>query len=128
MATENVSLECLPDELLSYIVLHLSTIRSHETQSTAFKQKDTEKRRQRENRLRQLSLHSLCLTSHHFNRVATPILYASFTGSTTRHGIVPLRLFRRTSAEINSSNGKKYVGYLQYVENRLADYLGNDLV
>lgn len=128
METETASLGRLSNELLLEIVLHLSTIRSYETQSTAFKQKATEKRRQRENRLRQLALYSLCLTSHQFNQIATPILYASFTGSTTFHGIEPLRLFRKTIAETKDSNGKSYTAYLQYVENRLADYLGNDLI
>jgi hypothetical protein len=129
MNTASAPLECLPDELLLEILLHLSTIRSFETQSTAFAQKEKEKARQRENRIRQLALHSLCLTSRHLSRLTTPVLYASFTGSATWHGIKSLQLFLKTITQPKGLSGNKptYARYLQYVENRLADYLGNDL-
>jgi hypothetical protein len=129
MATEDVALGGLPDELLLEILLCLSTIRSYETQSWAFQNKQKESARQRENHTRQLALFNLCLTSQHLRRIATPILYASFTGSATWHGIEPLRLFHRTISrreEATSSFGN-YAKCLQYVENRLSDYLGRNL-
>ncbi|KAF1935066.1 hypothetical protein EJ02DRAFT_460695 [Clathrospora elynae] len=119
----------LPEELIQETLLHLSSIRSSEPQSTAFRDKKKEKARQCENRLRQRTLHTLCLTSHHLRRIATPILYASFTGSATWQGIEPMKLFHRTILSPDYAVGLKIklAEYVLYVENRLSDYLGNSL-
>jgi hypothetical protein len=124
-----VSIQSLPNELILEIVQQLGCIRSYETQSTAFKERAREKARQCENRIRQLALHSLCLTSRRLHSIAVPILYASFCGSLTWHGCKPLKLFHRTMTNSNtgSSSRSRYSEYLQYIENRLADYLGNSL-
>ena len=123
------TLRGLPDELLMEILQHLSTIRSYETQSAAFKHKQVEKARQQENHVRRLTLYNLCLASKHVRRIATPVLYSSFTGAATWHGIEPLRLFHRTISEAKASVGDqfKHADCLQYVENRLSDYRGNNL-
>jgi len=129
MSDPAVALEDLPDELVLEIVQGLSCIRSYETQSTAFKDRVKEKGRQCENRARQLALHSLCLTNHRLGGIATPILYASFCGSLTWYGSKPLRLFNRTvgGSDTGSNRRVRYLEYLQYIENRLADNLGNSL-
>ena len=126
MAAKTASLGGLPDELVLEILNHFHTIRSYETQSTAFKDQEKERTRQSENRILKRSLRNLCLTSRHVSRIATPILYASFTGAVTRHGLTPLNLFHeRTSA--SHVPGRKYIEYLQYVEVRLEDDQGNSL-
>jgi len=129
MTAGNASLGSLPDELILEVLLYLNTIRSSETQSTAFKQKEKEKARQRENRNRQRTLWSLCLTSRCLKRLATPFLYASFTGSATWYGIEPLRLFHKTitTTGVFPDQGYIYAQHTQYVETRLSDYLGNNL-
>ncbi|KAG9196003.1 hypothetical protein G6011_01124 [Alternaria panax] len=126
MKTENASLDGLPDELVLEILSYLMTARSYETQSTDFKNKEKEKKRQFENRARQQSLRSVCLTSRHMNRIAAPILYASFTGAATRHGLEPLKLFHQRTVASDISNNKR-IEYLQYVEVRLEDDQGNSL-
>jgi hypothetical protein len=126
MAAKTASLGGLPDELVLEILNHFHTIRSYETQSTAFKDQEKERTRQSENRILKRSLRNLCLTSRHVSRIATPILYASFTGAVTRHGLTPLNLFHeRTSA--SHVPGRKCIEYLQYVEVRLEDDQGNSL-
>jgi hypothetical protein len=124
------SLQNLPDELILGIIQQLSCIRSYETQSTAFRDREGERARQCENRLRQLALHALCMTSRKLRAIATPLLYSSFTGSLTWYGLKPLQLFRRTitapDAEVCVGR-RRLIEYLQYVENRLADHLGNSL-
>lgn len=130
MEPENASLEGIPDELLLEILLHLSTIRSFETCSTIYDKREKEKARQRENRLRQLSLSNLCRTSRHLNRLAVPALYAAFTGSSTWFGIWSLRRFHYEITAPRHSLGKDhtYARYLRYVENRFTDSKGNDMV
>jgi hypothetical protein len=123
MSTVATALDDLPDELLLHVVQHLRCINSLEPQSTAFKQKAEEKARQCENRVRQLALHSLCLANRHLRRIATPTLYASFVGSATRHGLKPLQLFHRTI----TGSSAPLADHLEYIENRLSDYLGNSL-
>jgi hypothetical protein len=129
MAVENATLCKLPDELLLEIFLHFSTIRSFQTQSWAFQDKEKERARQQENRVRQPALYNLCLTSQHLRRIAAPILYTSFTGSATWYGIEPLKLFHRTISEPNTAanSSGNFAVCLQYIENRLSDYLGNNL-
>ncbi|KAH3907677.1 hypothetical protein HBI56_180820 [Parastagonospora nodorum] len=129
MSKSAVTLEDLPDELVLEIVQGLGCIRSYETQSTAFKNRAKEIGRQCENRARQLALHSLCLTNHRLRGIATPILYASFCGSLTWYGSKPLQLFYRTVRGSNTGSDRRvrYLEYLQYIENRLADNLGNSL-
>ncbi|KAF1851263.1 uncharacterized protein K460DRAFT_329100 [Cucurbitaria berberidis CBS 394.84] len=119
----------LPDELILETIRHLSSIRSYEPQSTAFKDKERERARQFENGVRQLALHSICLTSHRFRRIATPTLYASFLGSATLHGFDHVKLFYRTVSIPGYAVGLKVrlAEYVQYVENRLSDHLGNSL-
>ena len=126
MAIETASLGGLPDELVLEILSHFHTIRSYETQSTAFKDQAKERTRQSENRILKRSLRNLCLTSRHVNRIATPILYASFTGTVTRHGLGPLNLFHER-ASTSDVPGRKCIEYLQYVEVRLEDDQGNSL-
>ncbi|KAF1833231.1 hypothetical protein BDW02DRAFT_470181, partial [Decorospora gaudefroyi] len=123
------TIHSLPDELLLEILRYLIAIRSFETQSTAFLNKREERARQCENRVRQLALYSLCFTSRNLRRVATPILYSSFTGSTTSHGLLILKLFHRTVSNSNNASGSnsRLTNHLLYVENRLADHLGNSL-
>jgi hypothetical protein len=129
MAQPATSLQDLPVELILEVVRHLGCIRSHDPQSTAFKEKEQEKARQCENHARQLALHSLCLTCHRLRTIATPTLYSSFVGSATWHGYAPLQLFHRTISSPNNATGLKIrlADSLQYVENRLSDYLGNSL-
>lgn len=119
----------LPNELILETISHLNSIRSYEPQSTAFKKRKEEIARQRENRVRQLALHALCLTSHHLRRIATPTLYASFIGSTTGYGFDPAILFHRTISSPGCAVGLniRLAECLQYVENRLSNYLGNSL-
>jgi hypothetical protein len=119
----------LPDELLSEVIQQLDSIRSYEPQSTAFKYKEKERMRQRENRARQLTLHSLCLTSHRMRRLSLPTLYGSFLGCTTWNGCGPLELFCRTISNPQNAVGLqvRLRDYIRYVENRLSDYLGNSL-
>lgn len=117
------SLLALPDELILEISSHLAAIRSDEPQSQAFDDKINERSRQRENSKRRLGLHGLCLTSRRLSSIATPALYSSFTGSTTMHGITPLRTFVATIAR-----REDLAQYLLYFENRLGDYLGNSLL
>ncbi|XPS99116.1 hypothetical protein M3J09_008298 [Ascochyta lentis] len=123
------SLYDLPDEILLEIARGLQAIRSYETQSVAFKHKGTEKGRQRENHIRQKALHALCLTSHRLRCISLPTLYASSITCATWSGLKQLRLFHRTisSSEKALNQSKSLKGYVQYVENRLADYLGNSL-
>ncbi|OAL51451.1 hypothetical protein IQ07DRAFT_586953 [Pyrenochaeta sp. DS3sAY3a] len=129
MTSASRSFNDLPDELLQAIIINLSVIHSYEPQSTAFKDQQKEIARQRENRTRQLALHSLCLTSHHLRRIATPILYESCVGSATVHGLEQLELFHRTISSPNNALGLdvRLAEYIKYVENRLGDYLGNTL-
>ncbi|EMD92597.1 hypothetical protein COCC4DRAFT_38030 [Bipolaris maydis ATCC 48331] len=128
MVPENASLEGLPDELLLEVLVHLSTIRSFETQSTIV-DKSEERARQRENRLRQLSLFNLCRTSRHLNRLAIPALYTAFTGFSTWVGLRSLRSFHDEITAPRGSPGKvfTYASHLQYVENRFTDDQGNNL-
>jgi hypothetical protein len=124
------SLQTLPDELILGIIQQLSCIRSHETQSTAFRDREGEKARQFENSIRQSTLYKLCLTSRQLRTIATPVLYSSITGSLTWHGLKPLQLFHRTITAPVAETGagrRRLIDYLQYVENRLADHLGNSL-
>ena len=117
------SLPALPDELILQIVSTFKAVRSEQPQSQAFRNKTEEKGRQRQNRLHQAVLSSLSLTSQKFNRISTPILYSSFIGSTTIHGVGLLRSFLATvMARPDLGN------CIEYVENRLSDYLGNDLL
>ncbi|KAF2028522.1 hypothetical protein EK21DRAFT_69675 [Setomelanomma holmii] len=128
MAATEPGLDYLPDELLLHIVQQLSCIFSLEPQSTAFKVKAKEKSRQCDNRSRQLGLYSLCLANRHLRRIATPTLYSSFVGSTTWHGLKPLELFHRTITGPQDADATVPLGqHLEYVENRLSDYLGNSL-
>lgn len=129
MTVNSSSFYDLPDELLQDIILNLSVIHSYEPQSTAFKNQQKERARQRENRTRQVALHSLCLTSHHLRQIATPILYASCVGSATFHGLERLELFYRTVSSPYNAFGldMRLAVYIKYVENRLSDYLGNNL-
>lgn len=119
----------LPDELLVHIVRFLETRRSFETQSTAFKDKISEKARQCENNIRQRTLHALSLTSHRLRRVSLPTLYSSFVTCATSNGLRSLQLLHRTLASSNYALGqhKRLVEHLKYLENRLADYKGNSL-
>jgi hypothetical protein len=118
----------LPDELLLYIIHYFESIRSFEPQSTAFQDKKKECARQCENRIRQLTLHSLCLTSRRLRDIATPTLYASFHESVTLEGLERLKLFHRTISGTGPSLGQKRLSdHLQYIETRLADHLGNSL-
>jgi hypothetical protein len=123
------NLEDLPDELILEIVHYFKCIRSYETQSTAFKIKSEEEERQRENRTRQRGLHSLCLTSRRLRGIAVPTLYASFMGSVSFYGMNPLKLFHRTVSSSDCATGldNRLVDYVQYIENRSSDFLGNNL-
>ncbi|KAF7454375.1 hypothetical protein A1F94_001018 [Pyrenophora tritici-repentis] len=126
MMTENTTLCGLPDELLVEIMQHLSIIRSDKIQSFHF-QKFISRDRESENRARQLALYNLCLAYKHVRRIATPILYSSFTGAADWNGTQPLKLFHRTLNEHNVVAGQhfKHAEYLQYVENRAFD--GQDI-
>jgi hypothetical protein len=117
----------LPDELLLEILSSFNSIRSYEPQSTAFKNKKKERARQCSNLAKQSTLYSLCLTSRRLQWLATPLLYASFTGSATLHGLLPLQLFYRTicSNQPGVDPGLRFTAYLKYVENRLSDHQGN---
>jgi hypothetical protein len=112
----------LPEELILYMVCNLKAIRSEEPQSQAFKNPSRERARQRENRLRQATLHSLCLSCHKLCRIATPVLYSSFVGSTTLYGVRLLNVFFATL-----STRQELGLHVEYVENRLSDYLGHAL-
>ncbi|CAO2649232.1 Nn.00g066170.m01.CDS01 [Neocucurbitaria sp. VM-36] len=129
MTTSATTLCDLPDELILETIRSLNVTRSYETQSTAFKEREKEKARQCENRVRQLALHSICLTSHRLRRIATPTLYAAFLGSATWHGFEPIRLFHRTISNPEHAIGLnvRLAECVQYVENRLSDYRGNSL-
>jgi hypothetical protein len=119
----------LPDEILLEVVRSYEIIRSYETQSTAFKYRGKEKGRQLDNHIRQRALSALCLTSHRLRCISLPTLYASSLSCATWHGLRQLHLFHRTISSPHNAVGqsKRLAEYLQYVENRLADYLGNSL-
>ena len=123
------SLNDLPDELLLEILHFLDAIRSFETQSTAFKRKQIERERQRENCVRERALYSLCLTSHRMRALSTPTLYASSCTSATRSGLRQLQLLHRTISAPNNAlcQTKLLAEHILYVENRLADFRGNSL-
>ncbi|KAF2651143.1 hypothetical protein K491DRAFT_720086 [Lophiostoma macrostomum CBS 122681] len=116
------SLMVLPNELLLQVVCRLQTIRSFDPQSRAFRDREKEKTRQRDNHQRQYALHALTLTSKPLRDMALSTLYAAFTGASTIHGLKRLRLFARTLSERPC-----YHRYLQYIEVRQGDYLGNAL-
>lgn len=119
----------LPDELVLEIFNHFACVQSYEPQSVAFKRREEEKARQRENREKQLALYALCLTSHRTRAIATPILYSSFVSCTTLYSLKPLQLFNRTicSSEPATGLNVRFADCVQYIENRLSDYLGNSL-
>lgn len=119
----------LPDEILLGVLRGLEAIRSYETQSIAFKHKGAEKGRQRENKIRQQALYALCLTSQRLRCISLPTLYASSITCATRMGLGKLELFHKTisSPENAIRQSKPLAEHLKYVENRLADYLGNSL-
>ncbi|KAJ4302966.1 hypothetical protein N0V90_001857 [Kalmusia sp. IMI 367209] len=119
---EQRSLLDLPDELLLFIVSNLQAIRLEQPQSQAFRDKEKESARQYENYFRRTALHALSLASKRLNRLVVPILCSAIIGSTTRYGIVPLRLFWKTITEKQEMRL-----HVQYVENLLSDCLGNDL-
>lgn len=129
MPASMATLQSLPDELILEIIQQLSCVRSYQTQSTAFRDRKGERARQHENRRRQLALHALCLTSRGVRAIAVQVLYASFTGSLTCYGLKPLKLFHRTvtSSDVGAGLRHRMIEYLQYIENRLADHLGNSL-
>ncbi|KAH7117137.1 hypothetical protein B0J11DRAFT_442813 [Dendryphion nanum] len=116
------SLLDLPDEILLQILAYLRIIRSYKTQSQAFRLKQEEITRQSKNRQREAAFYSLCLTSKRLHRVATPVLYEAFVNTTTWQGFKPLCLFLRTISQCSS-----LAYHVQYIENRLWDYLGNGL-
>jgi hypothetical protein len=128
MVSENASLDGLPDELMQEIVEQLNAIRSYDVRPpelTHPEDLEKDKKRQHENHIRQLALHSLCLTSHRLRRIATPMLYAYFIGTATEYGIERLRLFNeRLLASTVSGDGLDK--HLKYMEVRLSDYLGNE--
>jgi len=117
-----ISLMDLPDELLLQITDHFHVIRSFQPQSEAFKLKNQERTRQCENHIRQKTLYSLCLTSRRLRRISEPVLYSAFVSSTTWRGFEPIKRFHQTI-----SKHPEFAQRLQYVENRLSDYLGNGL-
>jgi hypothetical protein len=119
----------LPDELVLEIFNHFACVQSYEPQSVAFKRREEEKARQRDNREKQLALYALCLTSHRTRAIATPILYSSFVSCTTLYSLKPLQLFNRTicSSEPAPGLNVRFADCVQYIENRLSDYLGNSL-
>jgi hypothetical protein len=122
MTTDNASLSSLPIELVLEVLDHLKIVRSYDEKS-AFDPFSFENwTRQPENCILQQSLRSVCLTSRRLNRIATPILYESFTSSPTRHGIELLRLLHeRLSASYIS--GSNCIKHLQYVEARISTEL-----
>lgn len=122
-----ISLEDLPAELLVSIVQHLHLIRSYEPQSIAFKQKENEKKRLRENRLRTSTLASLCLTCKQLRMIATPVLYASFASVATEPGLYTLQLYCNTLDHKAPGLDNYYSDFLVYLEDRLSDHLGNSL-
>jgi hypothetical protein len=119
----------LPDELLVDVVHFFDIIRSHETQSTAFRDKNSEKARQCENNIRQRTLHALVLTSQRLRRVSLPHLYSSSVTCATSNGLRSLQLLHRTLTSSDHALGQpeRLCEHLQYLENRLADYRGNSL-
>ncbi|KAF2128697.1 hypothetical protein P153DRAFT_263017, partial [Dothidotthia symphoricarpi CBS 119687] len=119
----------LPDELLLEIFSSLECIRSYEPQYTAFTNKEKERTRQRENKVRQLTLYSLCLTSRRFRVIATPILYTSCTSTATWHSSKSLASFHKTISAPGTGYGltTPLANCLRYVENRFSDHLGNSL-
>jgi hypothetical protein len=127
MSNPATTLCSLPDELLLEILHSFDSVRSYEPQSTAFKNKDKERARQCSNLVKHSALYSLCLTSRRLRWLATPFLYATFAGSATLYGLVPLRLFHRTICrhQPGIGLGLRFAVHLKYVENRLSDHLGN---
>lgn len=124
-----ISLCDLPDELLLEVVGFLEAIRSHDTQSTAFKDRNVEKARQRENNFRQQALHALCLTSHRLWRLSSPVLYSSSITCASSSGLRGLQLMHGTLTRPNHTSHRTNCLFenLKYIENRLADHKGNSL-
>lgn len=128
-AQDTACLHDLPDEMIVEIFTHLNCIRSFETQSKAFKNKDRERARQHENNLRTRSLYSLCLTSHRLRALATSILYANYCGASSLPGAARLRCFQRTIASPTNAVGLnlRLSQCVRYIENRSADISGDIL-
>lgn len=124
-----MSLLQLPDELLLEIMRHLDSLRASEPQAIAMSKLKEERKRQSINQERRLALHSLCLTSRRLRRIATPVLYASFTSTSTWKGMEHLTLFHRTiSTEVHLGEHRSpFSKYVRYIENRFSDHLGNNL-
>ncbi|KAF2715360.1 hypothetical protein K504DRAFT_446231 [Pleomassaria siparia CBS 279.74] len=112
----------LPDELLLHIAGYLHIIRTFQTQAEAFKSKELERTRQRENHLRQKTLYALCLSSRRLRSVAEPVLYSALLSLGTRNGKEKTALFYRTIFQTPA-----LARHIQYVENRFDDHLGNTL-
>jgi hypothetical protein len=119
MVTKDASLSGLPVELVLEILHHFRIIRCYEMYPGPWTYKSKENTRQFENNILQQSLRSVCLTSRLLNRIAIPMLYASFTGSVTRYGLKRLRLFRETTMAFYFSGGN-CIEHLQYVEVRIS--------
>lgn len=118
----------LPDELWLLIIDNLKIVPSFLSQTIAFQNKGKEIIRQRENQLRRQALYSLCITCHRIWNLATPILYSAFHAPTTQKGLRVLTLFHRTISEsATSTQRKRLAEQIHYIENRLADHLGNSL-
>jgi hypothetical protein len=84
------------EELLLNIVQHLDFEQSFRLDINTAEEEEGKTARQHENHTRQQALYSLCLKSHQLRRLALPILYSCFAGTTTRHGLLSLELFHRT--------------------------------
>ena len=112
----------LPDELLLHVVSSLGYIQSAKPQAQAFRNREKESTRQRENHDRRIALHALCGTSQRLKRVSQSVLYSAFMGSATWSGFIPLCRFLRTLREEPG-----LARHVQYFENRLSDYKGNSL-
>lgn len=112
----------LPDELVLHIISNFHAIRSFEPQAQAFRFKEKERSRQCENHLRQQALYALSRTSKRLKRISEALLYSAFMGSSTWRGFKPLRLFLKTLTE-----QPELACHVQYIENRLSDYMGNGL-
>ena len=63
-------------------------------------------------------------------RLAIPVLYASFIGTSTEHGCVSVHLFQRTLSYQHPSLGVRFPfrKYVRYIESRMAGYRGKSFM
>lgn len=118
----------LPDEIWLEILSNLPIIRTHKFQCVSVQEQHEEKERQFENKVRQKTLYSICLTCRRLNSITTPILYSSFHVPSTWGGMKAIQLFHHTISTPAQRSGRLPLkDHVRYIENHVADHLSKSL-